>query len=60
MKTQAKENIKIKTVLKANGTPRFVEFISIKDEKTVVMEAHRFCETFGFMMGDLGKMKDAE
>ncbi len=50
--------IKIIQVMVSSGVPKFVEFFSPVEKKDIIMNADRFCSSFGYTMEELEAMVD--
>ncbi len=50
--------IRIEMVLFSGDTPTFVEFFSKSDDRTHIISATRFADTFGFTIDELKKYAD--
>ena len=57
MVVDGNESIKIKQVLLNGTTPAFVEYWSENTSRNHIINASRFCETFGFSMDDLKQLQ---
>ncbi len=55
-----KKDIVIKMVLMNGDNVSFVEFYSHADSRTHIINANRFCDTFGYSMEDLKQLQAQE